>query len=62
MTPMERKTTEDAIAELQKALDDPWRPIRLAKQGIDPIIIEAVNKQYSAIIDEFKERLAVTNG
>jgi hypothetical protein len=53
-----RQRTEAAIARMRKDLKDPWRLIRNAQAGRDPIIAEAETRQLEAMIQEFEAALA----
>lgn len=54
MTPIERKTTEERLAAFKKALANPWRTLRLAEKGVDPLVIDAETRSMESIVGELE--------
>lgn len=57
MTPTERAVMEDLVARMKARLADPWRPIRDAQNGFDPIITEAETRSLRCYIEELSAKI-----
>lgn len=58
MTSEQRRLMEERVVEFKAALNDPWRLLRDAERGIDPVVTRAITLQYEALIAEMEQELA----